>query len=298
MSEKSGDKERPRGIQNPHQETEKKKQRLQYGWYFGAFLATFFVSYALPISLFLFYYEFVIFPVLIEGGSSGTSIVGSWPAFGTFLSLPLVVIGLYLLHIACNIFVVKGFIKWSGKYSPAREGVFERDFQESQAILKHYHFRGFLIRYIKWKLSKSLFPWLVNWGLNAIGTVQIGKNVTLEDHYLAHEFFDIGENSYVGHGTIITTHVVEGVFGRIVLAGDKVGKNCTIGPGVIVGPDCTLGDDAHVLMRGALPKGYNLRAGNYYWGRPVIRYSKRRFKRHFLDKAAVPEPSEPAAEGN
>ncbi|MHA1731378.1 MAG: hypothetical protein ACTSU5_05515 [Promethearchaeota archaeon] len=295
MMESTEKKQRTKNIRKQVKK-DHRKQRLQFSWYISTFVAMFFLGYLIPIALFLVYYHLVGIHTILSGNFTFQSInpftTTFWlelkilrdPIALAFYTFPLLLVGLYLLHIVLNVYMVRAFISGANKLSPPREGVFERDFQESQKVLKIYHYRGFLMRYIKWKIMRSPFPWLVNWAFRTIGTMQIGKNVTFEDHYLAHEFFTIGDNAYIGRGTIVTTHVVEGVFGRIVIKGIKVGNNATVSSSVIIGPDCSLGENTHVLPRGALPKGYHLRANNYYWGRPVVRLSKRRFQRDFLNQ--------------
>ncbi|MHA1731546.1 MAG: hypothetical protein ACTSU5_06365 [Promethearchaeota archaeon] len=275
---------------DPEKQQRTQKQKLQWHWYIGSFVVISFVSYVVPVAVLYFYLRDVVATSIYTPLFSTWEVVPTSATFSplkatVFYTIPLVLLGLYLLNILLTVLVGKGLLNLSERASPARKGVFQRTFEHQDDYLYHYHYRGFLYRFLKWKVTKCLFPWLTNWAWNFVGGAKIGKGVTLEDHYLGAEFLEVGDDAYIGLGTIVGTHTVEGVFGRVVITGSRIGRKCTVGPKVVIGPDSDLADDSHVLSSSGLGKAYKLRAGGYYQGRPVIKFTRGKVKRFFEGRA-------------
>ena len=75
----------------------------------------------------------------------------------------------------------------------------------------------------------------------------------MKDYY-AHESAFVDEPSEIGAGTKIW-HFVH------ILAGTKIGRNCSLGQNVMVGPDVTVGDNCKIQNNVALYKGVELGDG-------------------------------------
>ncbi|MHA1732978.1 MAG: hypothetical protein ACTSU5_13610 [Promethearchaeota archaeon] len=258
----------------------KKKQELHYGTYVSSFLVTFTASILLPVLAFYAYYRYWLGPTLVWSPPAGpwqlVPFLGSLDLAKAlcFWSIPVVFTSLYLLHVVTFVVVGKVFVSHAERQWPVQRGVYKRDFEVSGKILKYYHYRHFMVRVLKWRVSRSMFPWLVKWAWRFLGIAEIGKDVVLEDHFFPPELLTLGDNSYVGQGVVVGTHTVEGVFGRLVIAGATIRKDCTVMVNVLMGPGGDLEENSHVLPRGALAKAYKLRSGGYYWGVPVYKLSR------------------------
>lgn len=258
-------------------------QKLSYPWYLGAFFVIFYVAYIIPAVLAYLYYQLVVYPVVVAPGVSLARLATELPALLAFLSLPLFLFALYCLHMVLYVLVLGAFVKLTERISPSQKGVFKRDFEESYEVLKYYQVRGFLSRLLKWKIMRSLLPWLMNWAISRCHFGTVGKGVTQEDHYVGSEFLQIGAGTYIGYGALVGTHTVEGAFGRIVISGSKFGENCTVCSGVLIGPDANFLDNSHALPGSGLPKGYKLRSNKFYLGRPPIRLPRSKARKYFAE---------------
>lgn len=256
-----------------------KKQHLNYGLCIGSFIVFFFVSYVIPCIIAYLYYSMYLLPAIFTPEFSFYELIPMVTSFSmskliAFTTIPFAFIGLYALHLFLYIWVGRFFVRAAEKKWPVAIGVYERDFAKTGHLLKWYHYRHFIVRILKWRISHCMFPWLINWAWKFLGVAKLGKGVVLEDHFLPPELLQIDDNGYIGSGVVVGTHTVEGVFGRLVIAGAIVGKNCSIMPNALLGPGPHLEDDSHILPRGACAKAYHLRSGGYYWGIPVYKLSK------------------------
>ncbi|GAB4315389.1 MAG: hypothetical protein Kow0069_17240 [Promethearchaeota archaeon] len=262
----------------------KRKQELQFHWYVGSFLFVTYFSYLVPFLLFYAHALLVAKPLFLDpvGRLGFIGAVASSPArmLLVLLTIPPFLIGLYVTYYALSVLLGGLLMRWADRACPPERGVFQRDFRVNARMLKFYHYRGFLARFVDWKVSKCLFPWLVNWALNKLGVAKIGRRVTLDDSFHGHEFLEIGDDVYVGPGIIVATHTVEGVFGRLVLTGTRIEAGCTVASGSLVGPDAHLEENSHVLA-GGLAKGFHLRKGGFYRGLPVFKLPKSKVRKMF-----------------
>ncbi len=192
-------------------------------------------------------------------------------------ALPVVFLILYYIYIIILIEFTAFWVQSWNKKSPPKQGVFRRaldevDSQEGE-MMKYYHKRGFIIKYPTWLASKSPFPWLINRVLRRIGHNKIGKNVIYCDSYVGLEFTNLGDNVFIYPSSGLSSHAVNTIFGKITMMEIKLGKNTTLYPGNIVGPNVVTADHNVIYPNTILHKNWRGKSGKFYYqgspGRPI-----------------------------
>ena len=197
----------------------------------------------------------------------------SIPRLIHLLLLPGIIFLLYYVYL---IVLIEFTAFWAGRWnkkSPPKEGVFRRVLDdvnsEEGKMMKYYHKRGFIIKFPMWLTSKSPFPWLVNRTLRRISHNKIGKNVIYCDAYVGLEFTDLGDNVFVYPSSGLSSHAVNTIFGKITMLEINLGKNTTLYPGVIVGPNAVTLDNNVIFPNTVLHKNWRGKLEkNYYQGSP------------------------------
>jgi energy-coupling factor transporter transmembrane protein EcfT len=264
------------------EEAIKEEIELHLHWWLPAFYVIYFCSYLIPGIIFMTYIMLFYLPYLLEV-KLFTSIFTSLPSLIAVLTLPFLIIICYLIHLIIVALVTRLFWVFSEKRSPSKSGVIPRNIPSKTR--NYYHFRSFIIKYPKNVFSRGPFPWLLKWMFNFVGTNKIGKNTVIEEQVAGDRFVDIGENSYLGTNSIISSHAVEGIFGNISFAKVKIGNNTTLSGFGVVGPGSDTGDNAWFLPMTAAAK-YNIMKGNgFYFGIPL----RKIFKRKVMDFLQIAE---------
>lgn len=169
------------------------------------------------------------------------------------LVTPLVAWGLYYLYIACTAAITKVFLRYYDARSPGEPGVLQRQFKDTThpdyVKLHYYHMRGAVVKYSLWITQKCPFPSLVNRLLRYYGHNTIGKGVIYENCFPGLEMTVVGDGVVIEAGASLSTHVVESLYGNLVLdqvtIGDNavVGVSSIVGPGIVVPPGHLIGDN-------------------------------------------------------
>jgi acetyltransferase-like isoleucine patch superfamily enzyme len=126
-----------------------------------------------------------------------------------------------------------------------------------------------MIKYPKNSVIKGPFPWLANWMYNFIGTNEIGKGTTIEEQACGAKFIEVGDNCYIGVNSILTSHLVEGIFGNIAYFKIKLGNNVTFSALNCIAPGTEINDNSYLLPLACTSKFNNLKGNNYYFGIPL-----------------------------
>jgi hypothetical protein len=187
---------------------------------------------------------------------------------------------LFLLYYIYLIILIEFTAFWArswNKKSPPQQGVFARVLDDINSpegkLIKYYHKRGFIIKYPMWMTSKSPFPWLVNRTLRRISHNSIGQNVIYCDAYVGLEFTDIGDNTFIYPSSGLSSHAVNTIFGKITMLEIKLGKNTTIYPGDIIGPNAITENNNVIYPNTVLHKNWRGKPGKLYYqgspGRPI-----------------------------
>jgi len=201
----------------------------------------------------------------------------SFPLLLHLIILPGFLFLLYYIYLIILIEFVALWVRYWHKKSPPQQGVFVRvldDFNSPEGKrMKYYHKRGFIIKFPVWLTSKSPFPWLVNRVLRKIGHNKIGKNVIYCDGYVGLEFTDLSDNVFIYPTSALSSHAVNTIFGKITMIEMKLGKNTTLYPGNIVGPNAITTDNNVIFPNTVLHKNWRGKPGNFYYqgspGRPI-----------------------------
>ncbi|MBY9014078.1 MAG: hypothetical protein KGD68_00155 [Candidatus Lokiarchaeota archaeon] len=193
------------------------------------------------------------------------------------LILPGFLLILYFVYLILLIeFTALWTHRWNKKFPPV-EGVFKRvledkDSKESK-MMKYYHKRGFIIKFPMWLTSKSPFPWLVNRALRRISHNKLGKNVIYCDAYVGLEFTELGDNVFIYPTSALSSHAVNTIFGKISMMKIIMGKNTTLYPGIIMGPNALTTDNNVIFPNTVLHKNWRGKPDKFYYqgspGRPI-----------------------------
>jgi acetyltransferase-like isoleucine patch superfamily enzyme len=175
---------------------------------------------------------------------------------------------LYFVYFGFTVLVTTGFLRYYDKKSPPTTKVLKRQFKDKNhpdyKLLHYYHMRGAIIKYSLWFAQKSPFPGLLQRVLRLYGHNEIGNRVMYDNCFPGLEFTAIADDVVMEPGTSLSTHVVESLYGNLVIAnvtlgeGAVVGINSIVGPGITVAPGFQMGDNNMAYQNWPLVK----QAGN------------------------------------
>ena len=256
-----------KGVGKTNSEFEQKKDKVVKFFVLDFFKINF-ISFLVPLYIclgffLLFEYCFIIpFPIPLEIH---------------LLILPGFLFILYFLYIILLIEFTALWVRRWNKKSPPAEGVFKRVLEEKDSkegkMMKYYHKRGFIVKFPMWLASKSPFPWLVNRVLRRIGHNKLGKNVIYCDAYVGLEFTELGDNVFIYPTSALSSHAVNTIFGKISMMKIIMGKNTTLYPGIIMGPNAITTDNNVIFPNTVLHKNWRGKPDKFYYqgspGRPI-----------------------------
>ena len=230
-------------------------------------------SFIVPGMIFFpFLFGFIV-PLFLNNPFS-ISLLLDWNFYLNLLLIPLGLIAIYLIHL----FFIALFTRWFYRLADERgpdQGIFDRNMEVSSTKLDYYHFGSFLTKYPIFAISRSPFPWLLNWELNFIKSNKIAKGTTLEETFI-HSHVNFGKNSYLGTTSHVTNHVVDGVYGEenLTFVGVEIGDNCVFSIHTGGLPGSEFGDNS-TFLPGATTIKYDKVLGNaVYGGFPAKKLSK------------------------
>jgi len=218
--------------------------KLQYFLYLVIFFTIYLTSLLVPAFLFMTYFFLFFFPNFLETSSFLALFTEIKPLLA-LVSIPLVIIGCYLVRLFIIGLTTRFFWKLSEKKSPSKDGIIPRNFPSR--TLDYYHLRSFMIKYGKNSFIKGVFPWLSNWFYNFVGSSVIGKGSTLEESICNEKFGIVGKNCYFGASSTLATHLVDGTFGNINYFHVKIGDNVTAAGANLVGAGSEVHDNSFLL---------------------------------------------------
>ena len=202
----------------------------------------------------------------------------NWQYFLISVLTPLVAIFLYIFRLFFLVFLCKIAIALINSISPMKELVAAKGIGKEEArAVNAYHLRGVVLRILVWSIAKSPFPWLINWALNFVGVCKIAKGTTMEDHVYCKEFLETGKNVYIGQGSGVTSHVVEGKYGAITLKKIYLGDNSVISAHNAISPGTYLEPYTEFLPMSGVTKFHKIRGFAKYFGLPIGRLSTKSY---------------------
>jgi len=188
--------------------------------------------------------------------------------------LPLLFMVNYWLYIVGMSKICALLNKYYEKQSPPHEGLYSREFTKHNVAdrdVHFYHLRGFMYKWPVWVSKKSIFPWLVNFVLRDIAGNKIHKNAMYGDAYVSLEFTELEEGAVVQEASVISSHVVDSIFGNLTIERVTVRKNgvmtCTavMAPGGVVGPGSSVGPKTMVPKKWVVDRPDT----KFVWGVPA-----------------------------
>jgi len=287
MSEEAEDSDPPNS-NDSEDEVIKEEVELHYHVYITLFALIFYTSWVFP-GIFFFYYVLQIFlPNVLETRDFLSLFIEFKPIL-SLLTMPLVLIGCYLLHIFFLALATRILWKITEKISPSKEGIIPRNIRSKAA--NYYHIRSFIIKYGKNSFAKGVFPWLSNWFFNFLGASKIGKGSTIEESVVNDKFLEIGENCYIGVNSALSTHFVDGIFGNISYFKIRVGNNVTAATTNMIAPGTEIHDNSYLLPLASATKHSVIKGNGYYFSQgavPLRKIFKRRIKSYLkIDPATL-----------
>lgn len=265
--------------EDTHEEVMKEEVNLQFHWYMLGYFIIYFISFFFPILILGFSIYMFYIPHFLDIKEI-SSIFYNMNSLIISLSMPLVLIGCYLLHLFLLALTTKGLWKITENISPSKEGIIPRNI--SSKTLNYYNIRSFMIKYGKNAFQKGPFPWLLNWFYNFVGSNTIGKGSTIEEQFGADRFVEIGNNCYVGVNSGFSSHSLEGEFGNLSYFKIKLGDNVTTAGINCCAPGVEIGDNSYLLPLASAVKHSKLKGDNYYFGVPLRKIFKKKLT-NYLD---------------
>lgn len=251
--------------------------RIQYERYGPMIIFIWAYSWLIPIIGVYYYFKFLIIPNL--DGLTSWYLLSQDPKFVMLaVFTPLILLIVYLIRLFLVILFSRWLITFCFWRSPQKELVAAKGIGREEAkAINYYHLRGVILRILKWEVSKSLFPWLVPWAFTFVGANKIGKGTVLEDQFYTQEFLETGENVYIGQGSIVSSHLVEGKYGAITLKKVKFDDGVVIGPFSAIPPGSEMEPRTEFLPMSGIIKFRKVRGFSKYFGLPVGRLSYKRY---------------------
>ncbi|MFX1573326.1 MAG: hypothetical protein ACFFB0_11305 [Promethearchaeota archaeon] len=261
------------------EEVIKEEIKFQYFWYLFVFFSIYLISLIIPAILFIAYIFLFFLPYFLEI-SNFFAIFTEFKSLIALISMPIVIIGCYLIRLFFVGLITRGFWSLSEKKSPSKNGIIPRNIPSK--TLNYYHIRSFMIKYGKNSFTKGAFPWLSNWFFNFVGSSKIGKGTTLEESIVNDKFINVGKNCYFGVNSALASHMVDGTFGNINYFKINIGNNVTSAGLNLIAAGSEVRDNSYLLPLASTAKHSILKGGNYYWGLPLRKIFRRKILK-FLD---------------
>ncbi|MEJ2252174.1 MAG: hypothetical protein P8Y97_21240 [Candidatus Lokiarchaeota archaeon] len=232
------------------------------------FFLIYFFSYNIPLFvLFVFNFKTLI-PVLKN--LNIIFIFSNVKSCLVILFTPVICVSLYFLHLLLVVTIVKIiYIMINRKTKKFHEGIFH--WSETNGDYKYYFVHSFLMRILKWKIQRSIFPWITKWCFSFIGNCKIGKNTVLEDMYLAKDYVEIGNNCYLGK-ILLTNHLWgESLYVKSI----KIKDNVVICDGTSISPGTYIAKNVSILPLSSTLKSDDLEKKTHYYDTPVNTISEK-----------------------
>ena len=266
-----------------------KVARLQFRKYILLIIGIWVGSwYPMGISLFLFYNMYIKADLPVYASFGG--VFSDLRYIVVAISTPFLFIVLYLFRLVFLAFLTKIAVLLVNRESPPSEMVAATGIGENESrMISAYWARGAILRLLKWSFVKSPFPWLATWAFNFVGVNKFGKNTVVEDGFLCQEFLETENNVYIGPGSIVSSHLVEGSYGAITLKKIKINENAVLSGLNGISPGCLIERDVHLMPMSGMIKFSKTKPQGKYLGVPIMKVSRNRYRRLMKIPAGLEE---------
>jgi len=228
----------------------------------------YFISYCIPI-FGIIYYNLQFFIPYILQTPNFIHIFSFFPSLLILLITPLIFIVFYIINLSILILLSKIIYNLIQRKTPIKEGVYHWNRKNKE--YSNYFIRSFLLRYVKWKLQRSPFPWLLRSGFNFIGNCNFGRNTVIEDSYIAKELLDVGNNTYLGR-CLIENHLWDKY---LTIKGINIKDNVVISDCCCIAPGSQIENNVFLLPLSVTAKNAKLSSNSLYYGAPLNKLSKK-----------------------
>ena len=255
----------------------KEEITLQFHWYLLSFFIIYYSAFVISGAL-VVWFHFTFYKFHFLDRLYLTEIIFNRESILISILFPLLLIGSYILHLICVALSTRWVWRLTEKVSPSKNGVIPRGIPSK--TLNLYHVRSFIIKYGKKAFQKGAFSWLITCFYDVVGSDKIGKGTTLEEQFGCDRYVEIGENSYIGLHSAISSHVVEGIFGNLVYFKINIGDNVTTAGMNCIGPGTDINDNSYLLPLASSAKHSKFKGDNYYFGAPLRKIFTRKVKKY------------------
>ncbi|TFG07870.1 MAG: hypothetical protein EU539_03875 [Promethearchaeota archaeon] len=233
--------------------------------YLTYFFLIYIISYGIPLLLLIYYVSNYFYPYMLEDSNLMILTCDNKSIFILCLT-PVIFLALYLLNLFLMTIVIKFLYEF--KFKNSLEGKYH--WTQKSKEYEDYFIRSFLIRYVKWKILKSPFPWLIKTVFNFIGNCDFGKNVVIEDLYIAKEFLSVGDNVYIGKA-MLANHLWDK---NLYVKGIKINNNVVISDGCCIAPGTIIENNVDLLPLSITSKGEKLAQNSIYFDAPICKITE------------------------
>lgn len=188
--------------------------------------------------------------------------------FWLIFFFPLYFIGVMVIYIVGVVETAAALDRYWNTKSPPTQGTFKRHFRPGEAesdIIKYYHYRGFIIKYPLWLAYKSPFNWLNYYVLKRVGHNHIHKTAQYIESFPCLEFSNIGENTIIYTGSVISSHIVDGIFGKLTISEVTLKNNVTVNAHAAYAPGSIIEDHFVGLPHTMTRKDFRVTEGKKYY---------------------------------
>ena len=255
---KSNNNQKPMRINNLIEDKFSRKTRANLSIVYTIHMS----SYIIPIFVGIYYFFNFFYPRILLNLNL-LELFSNFNSISIFLVTPLVIICLYLIHLLITIVTSRIFYRYIKKKCPPKEDVFH--WNNKTREYDYYFIRSFLLRYLKWKVQRSPYPWLLKSTFNYVGNCQIGKGVVIEDVYSAKEFLHIGDHAYIGN-CLLANHLWDK---NLIVKGINIENNAVISDGCSISPGTDIKSDSTILPLSTTKKFTKTESGSLYYGSPI-----------------------------
>ena len=246
-------------------------------WHIISFFGAYLFSYLIPGIVFFLYILFIFEPFVLQTDNIIILFTQLRPLI-SFLLIPVILIGCYLLHLFFLALIVRWLYRSSEKKMPSKDGIIPRNIPSK--TLDFYHVRSFMLKYPKYVFTKGMFPWLMKWAFNFIGSTNIGKETIIEEQVCGEKYIDLGKNCYIGPNSLLASHLVDGIYGNISYFKIKIGDNVTFTGQNGIAPGTEINDNSYLLPMASASKFNVLKGNNYYYGIPLRKIFKSKIQEY------------------
>jgi carbonic anhydrase/acetyltransferase-like protein (isoleucine patch superfamily) len=268
-----------RGLENKHKKHFKSSESkfvINTSTYIGLFIIIYFCAYSIPLFGFYLFFSRLFYPFVLQFLISSDMMM-PLRFLSVILFTPISLLTIHLLNILITVLVTKLLYKILCDLNKPKEGIYHWSNKTKDYI--YYFIRSFLLRYVKWKVQRSPYPWLIKPVFNFIGNCYIQKGAVIEDMHLSKEFLKIGQNAYLGK-ILLTNQLWDQ---ELTVKGVKVGENVVICDGCCIAPGTIIKDDTTILPFSITSKDDILKSDSLYYGAPINKIENKEQLKHLMN---------------